>query len=244
MVASKTPEKAAALALVKGNGTAVRDAFARSRAPKKVVAALARRALNDRSHPYIGKALVAVHDLILAQKFDEGVKDLLPAMAIGAVSARHESGTDVDAMIAKLKPLVAKSRFEAGLIAGHAMGLAEDGEFAQAIDLMEIAIACPQAGTELFVVALWVIQEDNSAIPVDKDRAKRFLAACLPHAIKDPRIHHNAACVYAELEDATRVVQQIRALKAAGYDKLAAVKKDCLKLYPALKKHAAFATAF
>jgi len=30
--------------------------------------------------------------------------------------------------------------------------------------------------------ALWVVQNDNSGLPVDEKRARRYLAACLLHA--------------------------------------------------------------
>ena len=246
MKAKKSPALSPVTALDRGNGEALRAALQRSRNPKSAIAALAKRALNDRVNPKIGAALVGAYDLILSQPFDEGIKDLLPAMAIGAVHQRHVAERDVTEMIAKLMPLVAKSYFEAELIGAWAGGLAQDDhEFAESLDLYEIAIACPKMReTANYVMALWVIQESNTKIPLDRERARRFLRACLPHGKQNPAIFHNAACVYAELGDVDGVVAQIRSLKAQRYDALDAVRKDCLQLHPALAKHTPFKRAF
>jgi hypothetical protein len=221
--------------MVAGKGADLRTAFSRARNPKPLIAALAKRALNDRINPKIGAALVGVWDLILGQPFDEGVKDLLPAMAIGAVHQKHAKKKDTSAMIAKLVPLVAKSYFEAELIGAWAHGLKERAELAASQDLVEIAIACPKMREQQhYGFALWIIQASNTKIPLDHARARRFLEACLPHADKDATILHNAACVFAELEDVEGVLAQARAAKERGYDAMDALRKDCLELLPDL----------
>src|SRR5689334_16822371 len=116
MAAKGKPADDAGRAMVAGKGAALREAFGRARSPQAITKALAKRALNDRIDPKIGAALVEAWDLIVDQKFDKAVKDLLPAMAIGAVHQKHAKKKDTSAMIAKLVPLVAKSYFEAELI--------------------------------------------------------------------------------------------------------------------------------
>src|SRR4029077_19905523 len=112
---------------------ALREALEKAVNKKAVLAGLAKRAINDRVDRRIGAALVAAWDVILAQPFDEAVKDLLPAMAIGAVHQRPARKKDVDAMVAKLTPLVAKSYFEAELIGAWAGGLSRKKNYAEAL---------------------------------------------------------------------------------------------------------------
>jgi hypothetical protein len=235
MAAKRKPAQDAVAAMVAGKGAKLREAFGRARNPKPLIAALAKRALNDRVDRRIGAALVEAWDLILSQPFDEGVKDLLPAMAIGAVHQKHAKKKDTSAMIAKLVPLVAKSYFEAELIGAWAFGLKDDKEYAESQDLVEIAIACPKMKEwQHYCFALWIIQESNTKIPLDRARAKRFLDACLPRADMHPAILHNAACVFAELDDVDNVLAQVRELKSRGYDEMPAVRKDCVDLLPSI----------
>src|ERR1051326_3300132 len=189
MAAKRKPADDAVRAMVAGKGAALREAFGRARNPKPLIAALAKRALNDRIDPKIGASLVDAWDLILGQPFDEGVKDLLPAMAIGAVHQKHAKKKDTSAMIAKLTPLVARSYFEAELIGAWSHGLKDREEYAESQDLIEIAIACPKMKEwQHYGFALWIIQESNTKIPLDRARANRFLDACLFRADAHPAI--------------------------------------------------------
>lgn len=245
MAAKKKLPDVAVAAMVAGKGAALRDAFARARIPQAITKALAKRALNDRIDPKIGAALVEAWDLILAQKFDEAVKDLLPPMSIGAVHQKHAKKKDTSAMIAKLVPLVAKSYFEAELIGAWAHGLKDRKEYAASQDLIEIAIACPKMKEwQHYAFALWIIQESNTKIPLDRGRAKRFLDACLVRADMHPAIQHNAACVFAELEDVGGVLEQVRALKERGYDAMPAVRKDMIELFADLQGRSDFERLF
>ena len=221
----------AVVAMELGKGAALREAFEKASNKKAVLAALAKSAINNRVDKRIGAALVAAWDVILAQPFDEAVKDLLPAMAIGAVHQRHARKKDTGAMVAKLTPLVAKNYFEAELIGAWAGGLSHRKKYAEALDLIEIAIACPSMHEwQHYGLALWVIQESNTKIPLDHARARRFLDACLSHGKKRPEILHNAACVFAELGDTTGVAAQIRALEASNYAAIETAKKECAEL--------------
>jgi len=57
--------------------------------------------------------------------------------------------------------------------------------------------------------ALWVVQRDNTGLPVDVDRSRRYLSACLPHAPMNPAIHLNAAAVLMELDERDRAVDEL-----------------------------------
>jgi hypothetical protein len=237
-------EEAAVDALETGRGDKLLELLRGARDPEPMLEWLAARTVNDRTNDDIGRALVGASEFFFEQKLETLAK-FLPAMAIGAVHEKHANGTDTSAVIKRLKPLVAKRRFEAQLIAAWAWGLTtEEKKYAEALDLIEIAIACRSMGdTNFYVTALWLIQEDNTKIPLDEKRARRFLRACLPRAKKNPAIYHNAACVFAELGDVGGVIAQLRAAKESGYHAIETMKRDCVKLMPALAKNAAFRKA-
>ena len=57
--------------------------------------------------------------------------------------------------------------------------------------------------------ALWVVQQDNTGLPVDGERSRRYLRAALPHAPMNPAIHLNAACVLMELEEPDAAIAEL-----------------------------------
>ncbi|MDJ1466808.1 WGR domain-containing protein [Xanthocytophaga flava] len=87
--------------------------------------------------------------------------------------------------------------------------------YIEAQRMYEIAldIQPPQPCTkrlEMFCNALWVLQNDNTGLPVNNELNEKFLAKCLPYGPQNPAIFFNAACLYVEmnqLEKATECVQ-------------------------------------
>jgi tetratricopeptide (TPR) repeat protein len=76
--------------------------------------------------------------------------------------------------------------------------------FIQARRLYEIALAIqpPEPCTislKLYCNALWILQHDNTGLPVDPVLNEKFLAKCLPYAPGNPAIFHNALCLYVEM---------------------------------------------
>ncbi len=57
--------------------------------------------------------------------------------------------------------------------------------------------------------ALWVVQHDNTGLPNDEERSRRYLAACLPHAPMNPEIHLNASGVLMELGEYDDAIEEL-----------------------------------
>lgn len=66
--------------------------------------------------------------------------------------------------------------------------------------------------------ALWAVQDDNTHLGEDPARARRYLAACLPHGPENPAIFYNAACVAVELGDIEDALGFVRDAVRYGYD--------------------------
>jgi len=98
-----------------------------------------------------------------------------------------------------------------------------------ATELYEAAISLPEPiDLSVYTNALWVLQHDNTGRPVDPARNHRFLAACLPHAPRNPAIYFNAACLTFEMgDDETTLVHLARCI-ASRYPGAAAIQDEQL----------------
>ncbi|KYG07458.1 hypothetical protein BE21_29360 [Sorangium cellulosum] len=72
--------------------------------------------------------------------------------------------------------------------------------------------------------ALWAVQDDNTHLGKDPERARRYLAACVPHGPENPAIFYNAACVAIELDDIDAALGFVRDAVRFGYDGREAVR--------------------
>lgn len=63
---------------------------------------------------------------------------------------------------------------------------------------------------------LYAVQDDNHHLGVMPERARRYLAACLPHGPENPAIFLNAAFVFMELGEPERALEALQQAKAAG----------------------------
>lgn len=63
---------------------------------------------------------------------------------------------------------------------------------------------------------LFAVQDDNHHLGVDVDRARRYLARCVPHGPKNPPIFLNAAFVAAELGEHDEAVRLLAQAKLHG----------------------------
>lgn len=66
--------------------------------------------------------------------------------------------------------------------------------------------------------ALWAVQDDNTHLGKDPARARRYLAASLPHGPENPAIFYNAACVAVELDDIEGALGFVRDAVRHGYE--------------------------
>ena len=82
--------------------------------------------------------------------------------------------------------------------------------------------------------ALWVVQEDNTGLPQDAERARRYLQRCLIHASMNPDIHQNAAGVLVELGEFDAAMDQ---LFAAAYREVKLGEIMAAPLLEPLRRH-------
>ena len=91
-----------------------------------------------------------------------------------------------------------------------AYNLTQQDQFEDALRLFERLIDAPGLHKSVYNNALWAVMDDNNKMPVQHDRARRFLDACLPHGPDNPSIFYNAACAYFELDEINRVYEQLQ----------------------------------
>lgn len=66
--------------------------------------------------------------------------------------------------------------------------------------------------------ALYVLQKDNTGLPVNYELNHLFLEKCLPFGSKNPAIYFNAACLYAEMNNVDAVFECIDLARKHNYD--------------------------
>lgn len=92
--------------------------------------------------------------------------------------------------------------------------------------LFEDLLAFSDMEEQVYCNALWAIMDDNSKLGVQPERARRWLAACLPHGPDNPAIYFNAACCYFELGDRDAVFEMIAKAKEHEYDGLEKIRDE------------------
>lgn len=107
--------------------------------------------------------------------------------------------------------------------------LAND-EFMQSIKLYEQIINYPHGDLSIYCNALYVLQNDNSGLPVDCDLNKKFLNQCLKYASENPAIFFNAACLYVEMGEYNQAYDMIKKAIEHNYKKIESMKNQILVL--------------
>ena len=85
---------------------------------------------------------------------------------------------------------------------------------------LEVETLSQSAGTSrsFFCNALWVMQKDNTGLPVDREMNGRFLEKCLPYGPIYPAIYFNAACLYVEMNEYDKALGCIGLAKKYNYN--------------------------
>jgi hypothetical protein len=91
-------------------------------------------------------------------------------------------------------------------------------QYAEALRIFDAIIGFNDLGLPHYCNALWVVQEDNTKLPKDPIRARRYLEACLPFAPRNPTIYVNAVGVNLELGDAEAAISHLRLAAKSGVD--------------------------
>jgi hypothetical protein len=63
---------------------------------------------------------------------------------------------------------------------------------------------------------LWIMQNDNTGLPVNRSLNRKFLSACLPIGRVNPTVFYNAACLYIEMGNIEDSFNCIRNAVEAG----------------------------
>ncbi|MFE7132395.1 TPR end-of-group domain-containing protein [Streptomyces sp. NPDC057638] len=94
--------------------------------------------------------------------------------------------------------------------------LAYEGNFVQALTIYDAIIDAPagRAAPMMYQVALWAVQADNNHLPVQPERHRRYLRACVPHGPANWAILYNAACVWIELGEVEETLECLRLARA------------------------------
>jgi hypothetical protein len=90
---------------------------------------------------------------------------------------------------------------------------------ADSLILFDALLSHASNDSSTYCNALWAVQNDNTHLGVDPERARRFLKACLPHGRANPPIFFNAWGVLVELGDLEGALDQVRAAVAHGFDR-------------------------
>ncbi|MEU9337969.1 hypothetical protein AB0D49_33210 [Streptomyces sp. NPDC048290] len=90
--------------------------------------------------------------------------------------------------------------------------------FAQALTIYDAVIEAPadRMTPVIYQEALWAVQTDNNHLPVQPERARRYLRASLPHGPENPAIFYNAACVWIELGELEETLGCLRRARERG----------------------------
>ena len=92
-----------------------------------------------------------------------------------------------------------------------------------AIDVYEMALdietlASCKVNLQVYCNVLWVLQKDNTGLPVNKILNEKILAKCLPYGPQNPAIFFNAACLYVEMLDYNKALEYIQQAKKYNYN--------------------------
>ncbi|WP_434345615.1 TIGR02996 domain-containing protein [Myxococcus virescens] len=107
--------------------------------------------------------------------------------------------------------------------------------YSEAVRIFDVLVEFPDLPIFVYCNALWVAQKDNTGLPVDERRSRRYLATCLPYASANPPIYLNAAGVFMELGETDEALLQLLLAANKGVDihrHLAEPQLQPLKAHP------------
>lgn len=99
--------------------------------------------------------------------------------------------------------------------------------FADALVVFDVLVPFAGLDKTTYCNALWAVMDDNHGLGVMPERARAYLAACVPHAPANPAIFFNEACIRFELGDLDGAFAAIERAKEHDYD-LANVRDEKL----------------
>jgi uncharacterized protein (TIGR02996 family) len=112
----------------------------------------------------------------------------------------------------------AESRALRNELGACAFGFLQNKRHRDALRIYDAILEFSDLELEHYANALWVVQRDNTGLPVDAARARHYLERCLPHGPRNPTLYINAAGVYTELGELDTAIVQLVAAAEHGVD--------------------------
>src|SRR5262249_25449098 len=151
--------------------------------------------------------------------------ELLVALVSGAARAlnrEHAIAEEQSLAVRVLEQAQARAATDRELgdeLANLAYWMAKKGLFPESLDIFERLIQITGLAKTTYCNALWAVMSDNNKLPVQAERARRFIAACLPHGPQNPAIFYNVACIHFELGELDMVFASLAQAIEHNYDK-------------------------
>lgn len=167
----------------------------------------------------------------------------LAALAVTALRLGHAPGVSAaveEAARAALRfceQRLAEHRDLANHLGGPAYALAQEGLWRAALDAYELALRSRNGDLSTYNNALWHLSPTVNGLPIDRARAKRWIALCVPFGEDEPNILVNAAALSLALGDEKSALRYAARAVDEGYDGATLVSEA--ELAP-LRKHARF----
>lgn len=128
---------------------------------------------------------------------------------------------DIDSTIFKKIAANLTSTNIANSFAEKGFKLVYEEKYKKAVKLFTkllMASAEPSVESGFYTNVLWVLQNDNTGIPVNKGLNQLALQKCLPKGKEYPAIYFNACCLYVEMEDHEKAYKMIEIALANYFD--------------------------
>ena len=171
------------------------------------------------------KNLLSALRSIVHSSFDHGTKglpNLICLMAHAAILENDREAMDIIVRFASDPSSPIYRSFTHSIDNYTQQQLREKADFSVTRQLFEMAldIATPRsAGTSMSLLcnALWVMQKDNTGLPVDREMNEKFLEKCLPNGPIHPIIYAYAAYLYVEMNEYDKALECIDLSKKHNY---------------------------
>jgi uncharacterized protein (TIGR02996 family) len=96
--------------------------------------------------------------------------------------------------------------------------LIREAKYLEALAIFDELVECIDLPLQHYCNALWVAQHDNTKLPIDPARSRKYLAACVPFGAANPPIHLNAAGVCVEIGELDAAITNLVLAARGGVD--------------------------
>jgi len=123
---------------------------------------------------------------------------------------------------------IPKSQELVNIIAHEAYQKILAGEFEESILLYDDIISCKTNDLSLYCNALYVLQNDNTGLPVNPELNNKFIKASLPYACQNPAVFYNIACLHNEMKEYDKAYDMVKMALDHKYDGYESMKAEII----------------